>query len=73
MNPNQVSRIKTNAPSPYELTAIHQDTHDTKTFCFALPDEATLDLLPGDHLYMHATINGKAAPAANVTAEVSAA
>lgn len=59
MNPNQISRIKTTAPSPYELTAIHQDTHDTKTFCFALPDEATLDLLPGDHLYVHATINGK--------------
>ena len=44
---------------PYELTAIRRDTHDTKTFCFALPDDATLDLLPGDHLYVHATIGGK--------------
>ena len=56
---NTVTRIKTKTPTPYQLTAIHRDTHDTKTFCFALPDEATLDLLPGDHLYVHATIDGK--------------
>jgi len=59
MSPNQVVRIKTKAPAPYELTAIRQDTHDTRSFCFALPEEATLDLLPGDHLYVHATIDGK--------------
>ena len=46
-------------PAPYELTAVHQDTHDTKTFCFALPEDATLDMLPGDHLYVHAAVNGK--------------
>ena len=56
---NTVTRIKTKTPTPYQLTAIHRDTHDTKTFCFAVPDEATLDLLPGDHLYVHATIDGK--------------
>lgn len=55
-----VKRIKTKMPAPYELTGIRQDTHDTKTFCFALPDDATLDMLPGDHLYVHATLNGKA-------------
>ena len=33
-----VTRIKSKTPVPYELTAIHHDTHDTKTFCFALPD-----------------------------------
>jgi cytochrome-b5 reductase len=54
-----VTRIKSKAPVPYELTAVHLDPHDTKTFCFALPDEATLDMLPGDHLYVHATIDGK--------------
>ena len=54
-----IVRIKTKMPAPYELTAVHQDTHDTKTFCFALPEEATLDMLPGDHLYVHATINDK--------------
>ena len=54
-----VMRIKTKEPTSYQLTAITQDTHDTKTFCFALPDEATLDMLPGDHLYVHATIDGK--------------
>ena len=56
---NEVTRIKTKMPAPYELTAVHQDTHDTKTFCFALPEDATLDMLPGDHLYVHATINKK--------------
>lgn len=54
-----VTRIKSKTPTPYQLTAIHRDTHDTKTFCFALPDDATLDMLPGDHLYVHATIDGK--------------
>jgi cytochrome-b5 reductase len=59
MSPEPVTRIKSKTPVPYELTAIHHDTHDTKTFCFALPDEATLDMLPGDYLYVHATIDGK--------------
>lgn len=59
MDRQSVTRIKTKMPSPYELTAVHQDTHDTKTFCFALPEDATLDMLPGDHLYVHATIDGK--------------
>jgi cytochrome-b5 reductase len=53
------TRIKTKTPSPYQLTAIEIDTHDTKTFRFALPADATLDMLPGDYLYVHATINGK--------------
>jgi ferredoxin-NADP reductase len=53
------TRIKTTTPSPYPLTAILVDTHDTKTFRFGLPADATLDMLPGDHLYVHATINGK--------------
>ena len=59
MESSEVTRIKTKMPAPYELTAVHQDTHDTKTFCFALPEDATLDMLPGDHLYVHATINDK--------------
>ncbi|MFO0699911.1 MAG: NADH-cytochrome b5 reductase [Nitrospira sp.] len=53
------TRIKTKTPNPYKLTAIQIDTHDTKTFRFELPDGATLDMLPGDFLYVHATINGK--------------
>src|SRR5580765_1799 len=57
---DKVPRIKTIAPSPYPLTDIYNDTHDTKTFRFGLPADATLDMLPGDHLYIHATINGKA-------------
>ncbi len=59
MTMEAVTRIKTATPSPYRITAIHEDTHDTKTFRFALPDKATLDMLPGDHLYVHATVNGK--------------
>jgi len=54
-----MNRIKTKMPAPYVLTAVHQDTHDTKTFCFGLPEDATLDMLPGDHLYVHAAINDK--------------
>ncbi|ULA63539.1 MAG: Putative Cytochrome-b5 reductase [Nitrospira sp.] len=59
MNAASVTRLRSKQPVPYELVAIHRDTHDTKTFRFALPSDATLDLLPGDHLYVHATIDGK--------------
>ena len=59
MSVEPVTRIKSKTPVPYELSAIHHDTHDTKTFCFALPDDATLDMLPGDFLYVHASIDGK--------------
>ena len=55
-----VTRIKTKEPTSYELTAIYPDTHDTKTFRFDLPDNATLDMLPGDNLYVYATVNGRA-------------
>ncbi|MBM4126008.1 MAG: cytochrome-b5 reductase [Nitrospira sp.] len=56
---NSAIRIKTKAPTPYILSAIEPDTHDTKTFRFALPADATLDMLPGDFLYVHATLDGK--------------
>jgi cytochrome-b5 reductase len=59
MSRDPVTRITSKTPVPYKLTAVRRDTHDTKTFCFALPDDATLDMLPGDHLYVHATIDGK--------------
>ena len=59
MSVEPVTRIKSKTPVPYELSAIHHDTHDTKTFCFALPDDATLDMLPGDFLYVHTSIDGK--------------
>ena len=52
-------RIKTKTPSPYKLIAVEVDTHDTKPFRFELPADATLDMLPGDFLYVHATLNGK--------------
>ncbi len=54
-----IVRIKTKTPSPYTLTHIETDTHDTKTFRFELPSDATLDMLPGDFLYVHAPIDGK--------------
>ncbi|HWG96964.1 MAG TPA: FAD-binding oxidoreductase [Nitrospira sp.] len=56
---NGIARIKTKTPSPYKLTHIEVDTHDTKTFRFELRADATLDMLPGDFLYIHTTINGK--------------
>ena len=55
-----VIRIKTKEPTSYQLMAIHHATHDTKTFRFGLPENATLDMLPGDYLYVHATVNGRA-------------
>jgi len=55
-----ISRIKTKTAAPYKLIQIERDTHDTKTFRFELPSDTTLDMLPGDFLYVHATINGKA-------------
>src|SRR5215467_7955513 len=54
-----VTGIKTKTQQTYKLTSIHVDTHETKTFRFCLPPDATLDMLPGDHLYVHATINDK--------------
>lgn len=56
---NAITRIKTKMPSPYKLIHVETDTHDTKTFRFELPTDATLDMLPGDFLYVHTTINGK--------------
>ena len=53
-------RIKTKTPTPYTLAVIEANTHDTKTFRFALPADATLDMLPGDFLYVHTTADGKA-------------
>jgi len=54
-----VTRIKTKEPTSYQLLAIDRDTHDTKTFRFGLPAQATLDMLPGDFLYVHGSIDGK--------------
>src|SRR5438093_11658742 len=55
-----ITRIKTKTPAPYPITAISVETHDTKTFRFALPESATLDMLRGDHLSPLAPANGKA-------------
>ena len=60
MTTESVKRIKTHEPTSYQLTAITHDTYDTGTFRFDLPVDATLDMLPGDYLYIHATINGRA-------------
>ena len=56
---DRVTRIKTTIPSPCSLTAVCVDTHDSKTLRVGLPADATLDQLPGDHLYVHAIIDGK--------------
>ncbi len=56
---DRATRIKTKTPTPYKLTHIETNTHDTKTFRFELPVDATLDMLPGDFLYLHAMLNGK--------------
>lgn len=56
---SSTARIKTKTPSPYKVISIETDTHDTKTFRFELSPDATLDMLPGDFLYVHTTSNGK--------------
>ncbi len=56
---SSITRIKTKTPSPYKLIHIGTDTHDTKTLRFELAADATLDMLPGDFLYVHATLNGR--------------
>ena len=40
-----VARITSKMPVPYELTAVHRDTPDTKILRFALPGDATLAAL----------------------------
>src|SRR5437867_12079055 len=56
----ELTRMRSKTPAPYPVAAISVATHETKPFRFALPESATLDMLPGDHLYVHATVNGKA-------------
>ena len=56
----EVVRIKTKTPTPYLLSELRPETHDTTTFRFVLPADATLDMLPGDYVTVHATVNGKA-------------
>lgn len=56
---SSTTHIKTKMPSPYKLIHIETDTHDTKTFRFELAGDATLDMRPGDFLYIHTTLNGK--------------
>jgi NAD(P)H-flavin reductase len=56
----EVVCIKTKTPTPYLLSELRPETYDTKTFRFALPADATLDMLPGDYVTVHATVNGKA-------------
>src|SRR5580765_7938045 len=47
---DKLARINTTIPSPYAVTAIYIDTHDTKTFRFGLPADATLDMVAGEHV-----------------------
>ena len=54
-----MEKIKSEQPAPYTLTEIEPLTHDTSAFRFRLPEKAALDFLPGDHLMMHANINGQ--------------
>jgi len=55
----EMARIKTTTPVPYLLSELRPETHDTKTFRFTLPADAALDMLPGDYVTVHATVNGK--------------
>jgi cytochrome-b5 reductase len=51
--------IKTENPSPYKLIDIQPVTPDTKSFRFELPEDSSVDLIPGDHLHLHLNHNGE--------------
>ncbi|NLI15084.1 MAG: cytochrome-b5 reductase [candidate division Zixibacteria bacterium] len=53
-----MEKIKTDLPVPYTIIEIAPVTHDTKAFRFALPENASLDMMPGDHLHAHLEIDG---------------
>lgn len=52
-------KIKTDLPVAYTITEIAPVTHDTKAFRFGLPENAALDMLPGDHLHLHFDLDGE--------------
>jgi cytochrome-b5 reductase len=54
-----MEKIKTVEPVNYDIIGIESITHDTKAFRFKLNDNEALDFLPGDHLMMHAEIDGQ--------------
>ncbi len=54
-----MKKIKTTEPVNYKLSAIEPLTHDTKAFRFDLPEESAFDFLPGDHVMIHAEIDGQ--------------
>jgi len=54
-----MEKIKTETPVAYTITEISPVTHDTKAFRFALPENTSLDFIPGDHLHMHLDLGGE--------------
>jgi cytochrome-b5 reductase len=54
-----MSKFKSAEPTKYKITKIDQITHDTKAFRFELPENSSLDFLPGDHMMIQAEINGQ--------------
>jgi cytochrome-b5 reductase len=54
-----MARIRSSEPIPYKIMEINPVTHDTKSFKFNLNKDDALDFLPGDHLMMHAELNGQ--------------
>jgi cytochrome-b5 reductase len=56
---DKITCIKTTMPSPFPLTAICINTHDTKTFRLGFLPMPPWIYFPAIPLYVHATINGK--------------
>jgi len=54
-----MKKFKSDKPVNYRIIDISQITHDTKAFRFELPENSSLDFLPGDHMMMHAEIDGQ--------------
>jgi len=54
-----MAEVRSSEPVAFRIAEIAPVTHDTKSFKFRLEEDAALDFLPGDHLMMHADLNGR--------------
>lgn len=54
-----MNKVRTTEPVKYEIIGSDPITHDTRAFKFKLDNNSALDFLPGDHLMMHAEIDGQ--------------
>ena len=60
LNQRRVMKMtKSKEPAKYRIIGIEPLTHDTKAFKFELDDDYALEFMPGDHVMIHADIDGQ--------------